>query len=37
MIRLSIGLENHKDIIWDISQALEAVSLYRRAPALKSL
>ncbi len=25
LIRLSIGVENHKDIIWDIEQALEAV------------
>ena len=25
MIRLSIGVENYKDIIWDIEQALEKV------------
>ncbi len=30
MIRLSIGLENHKDIIWDIDQALEAVKLFSK-------
>jgi methionine-gamma-lyase len=23
LIRLSIGVENHEDIIWDIEQALE--------------
>ena len=25
MVRLSVGIENYKDIIWDISQALDAV------------
>jgi methionine-gamma-lyase len=25
MIRFSVGLENHDDIIWDIEQALEKV------------
>jgi methionine-gamma-lyase len=25
MVRLSIGVENYKDIIWDIEQALEKV------------
>lgn len=25
MVRLSIGVENHKDLIWDIGQAFEAV------------
>jgi methionine-gamma-lyase len=27
MIRLSIGVENYKDIIWDIEQALEKVPM----------
>lgn len=25
MVRLSIGVENHEDLIWDVSQALDAV------------
>ena len=27
MVRLSIGIENHRDIIWDIEQALEKVKV----------
>lgn len=27
MVRLSIGIENHRDIIWDIEQALEKVNV----------
>jgi methionine-gamma-lyase len=27
MVRLSIGVENYKDIIWDIEQALEKISI----------
>ncbi len=27
MVRLSIGIENHRDIIWDIEQALEKVKI----------
>lgn len=27
MVRLSVGVENYKDIIWDIGQALEKVSI----------
>jgi methionine-gamma-lyase len=27
MVRLSIGIENYKDIIWDIEQALEKVKM----------
>ncbi len=27
LVRLSIGVENHEDIIWDISQALDAVMI----------
>jgi O-acetylhomoserine/O-acetylserine sulfhydrylase-like pyridoxal-dependent enzyme len=26
MVRLSIGVENYNDIIWDISQALDTIS-----------
>ena len=25
LVRLSVGVENFKDIIWDVEQALEAV------------
>ena len=25
LVRLSIGIENHEDLIWDISQALDQV------------
>lgn len=28
MVRLSIGIENHRDIIWDIEQALEKVNVH---------
>lgn len=31
MVRLSIGVENYKDIIWDIEQALEKVPLPQNA------
>ncbi len=27
MVRLSVGIENHKDIIWDIEQALEKIQI----------
>ena len=27
MVRLSVGVENHKDLIWDLGQALEMVEL----------
>ena len=27
LVRLSIGIENYKDIIWDIEQALEKVKM----------
>ncbi len=29
MVRLSIGVENYKDLIWDIGQALESVATYK--------
>jgi methionine-gamma-lyase len=32
MIRLSIGVENYKDIIWDIEQALEKIQLNQPLP-----
>ena len=25
LVRLSVGVENYKDIIWDVEQALEAI------------
>ncbi len=34
MVRLSIGIENYKDIIWDIGQALEKVNVLEIATAL---
>ena len=33
MVRLSIGIENPKDIIWDLEQALEKV----KAPAMEAV
>lgn len=27
MVRISIGIENYKDLIWDIEQALEKVQV----------
>lgn len=32
MIRLSIGVENYRDLIWDIEQALEKVRLLQQIP-----
>ncbi|MDD8017266.1 MAG: cystathionine gamma-synthase family protein [Bacteroidota bacterium] len=37
LIRLSVGVENHEDIIWDIGQALESIKILNEEPALEHL
>lgn len=34
MVRLSIGIENYKDIIWDIEQALEKIKMPKLLPVM---
>jgi O-acetylhomoserine/O-acetylserine sulfhydrylase-like pyridoxal-dependent enzyme len=31
MVRLSVGVENYQDLIWDLEQALEQVPVERPA------